>query len=401
MLLKLLNGGSAERFVREIFDEAGVGVNGDQPGDILVKNDAFYGRLVRDASVGLGESYMEGWWECEALDKFIEKLLRIDIKKKIQGTLKMKLLTLQAIVTNMQSRARAKIVAEAHYDIGNDLYEVMLDPRMIYTCGYFESLTPTDGGQAPRIPDTLDEVTAENLAHAQERKLDLICRKAGLKPGMRVLDLGCGFGGFAMFAAERYGCHVRGYTISTQQQQWGAATAKKKGLDVDLRMQDYRAAEGRYDAVVSIGMLEHVGWRNLREFMQVVKRCLVPEGISVLHTIGSPVTQKHGVPFFEKYIFPNASSPSIAMLGKAMEELFILEDVQNIGPHYRPTLLGWWKNFNDHYKSLDQKKYDERFWRMWRFYLLISAGAVSARESQLYHVVMTHVGRAQPHCRLS
>lgn len=410
MLLKLLGkAGSAETVIREIFDEAGVGVRGEKPGDILVKNDDFYGRMLRDASIGLGESYMDGWWECEEMDLFIEKLLRIDIKKKVQGSLRMKLLTVQAIVTNMQSRGRAKIVAEAHYDIGNDLYEVMLDPRMVYTCGYW----PVDeakkakhaGPRAPSTPeviaDTLAEVSAESLAHAQERKLDLICRKAGLKPGMRVLDLGCGFGGFAMFAAERYGCHVRGHTISTQQQQWGAATAKKKGLDVDLRLDDYRNAQGQYDAVVSIGMLEHVGWKNLREFMLVVKRCLKPDGVSVLHTIGSPVTQKHGVPFFEKYIFPNASSPSIAMLGRAMEELFVLEDVQNIGPHYRPTLLAWWKNFNDNYKSLDQKKYDERFWRMWRFYLLISAGAVSARESQLYHVVMTHPGRAQPHCRLS
>ena len=366
----------AERLIRELFDEAGVGINGNKPGDITVKNPEFYSRLVRDASIGLGESYMEGWWECDELDTFIEKLLRIDIKKKIQGSLKMKLLTLQAIVTNMQSRARAKIVAEAHYDIGNDLYEVMLDKRMVYTCGYWKN--------------------AKNLAEAQEAKLDLICRKAALKPGMRVLDLGCGFGGFAMFAAEKYGCHVDGYTISTQQQQWGSATAKKLGLDVDLRLQDYRTAKGQYDAVVSIGMLEHVGWKNLREFMLVVKRCLKPEAISVLHTIGSPVTQKHGVPFFEKYIFPNASSPSIAMLGKAMEDLFILEDVQNIGPDYRPTLLAWWENFDKGYKTLDQKKYDQRFYRMWRFYLLISAGAVAARESQLYHVVMTHPGVAQP-----
>lgn len=380
-LLGLVGRRGAEAFVRELFDEAGVGVRGEKPGDILVKNEDFYGRFVRDASIGLGESYMEGWWECEELDTFIEKLLRIDIKKKVQGSLRMKVLTAQAVLTNMQSRARAKLVAQAHYDIGNDLYEVMLDERMIYTCGYFK--------------DTTD------LAQAQVNKLDLVCRKAGLKPGMKVLDLGCGFGGFAMFAAERYGCHVDGYTISTQQQQWGAATAKKKGLDVSLRLEDYRNAQGQYDAVVSIGMLEHVGWKNLREFMTVVKRTLKPEGRTVLHTIGSNVTQKHGVPWFEKYIFPNAHSPSIAMLGHAMEDLFVLEDVHNIGPHYRPTLLAWWKNFNDGYKSLNQQKYDERFWRMWRFYLLISAGAVSARESQLYHVVLTHVGAPQPDCRLS
>src|SRR5690348_6756111 len=188
-MLSWLGKGSAEAFVRELFDSAGVGVDGKRPGDILVKNQGFYERLIRDASIGLGESYMEEWWECEQLDLFIEKLLRVDVKKRIQGSLKLKLLTLQAVLTNMQSRARAKQVAEAHYDIGNDLYEVMLDARMVYTCGYWKD--------------------AKTLGEAQENKLDLICRKAGLEPGMRVLDLGCGFGGFAMYAAEKYGCKVQ------------------------------------------------------------------------------------------------------------------------------------------------------------------------------------------------
>lgn len=374
-------GARSKHLILELFDEAGVGVRGEKPGDILVKNDAFYERLVRDASIGLGESYMDGWWESERLDLFIEKLLRVDVKKKLQGSWRLKLLTLQALVTNMQSRARAKLVAEAHYDIGNDLYEVMLDERMVYTCGYWKN--------------------AKTLSEAQVAKLDLICRKAGLKPGMKVVDLGCGFGGFAMFAAERYGCEVLGVTISKEQQKWGAATAKKKGLSVDLRVQDYRTVHGQFDAVVSIGMLEHVGWKNLREFMRVVKRCLKPEALAVLHTIGSNVTQKHGIPFFEKYIFPNAASPSIGMLGKAMEDLFVLEDVHNIGPDYRPTLLAWWDNFEKGYPTLDQKKYDRRFWLMWRFYLLAAAGAVAARESQLYHLVLSHPGREQPDCRLS
>ncbi len=373
---------NAESVVREIFESADVGVEGKKPGDILVKNPAFYGRLLRDASIGLGESYMEEWWECEELDLFIEKLLRVDIKKKIQGSLRMKLLTLQALVTNMQSRERAKQVAEAHYDIGNDLYEVMLCSRMVYTCGYWKN--------------------AKNLEEAQEAKLDLICKKAGLKPGMRVLDLGCGFGGFAMHAGEKYGCEVLGVTISTEQQKWGAARAKKKGLDkVELRLQDYRTVGGRFDRVVSIGMMEHVGWRNHRNFMEVIHRCLQKDGVAVVHTIGSNESQKHGIPFFEKYIFPNAASPSMGQLGKATEELFVIEDVHNIGPDYRPTLLAWWKNFEAGYHTLDQKKYDRRFWLMWRFYLLAAAGAVAARESQLWHMVLTHIGREQPDCRFS
>ena len=375
-----LKNDNAEALVREIFDQADVGVEGRRPGDILVKNPDFYGRLIRDASIGLGESYMEEWWECDALDLFIEKLLRVDVKQKLQGSLKMKLLTLQALVTNMQSRARARQVAEAHYDIGNDLYEVMLCKRMVYTCGYWKNAS------------TLDE--------AQEHKLDLICRKAGLEAGMRVLDLGCGFGGFAMFAAERYGVEVVGVTISKEQQRWGAAEAQRRGLTgVDLRLQDYRNQYGRYDRVVSIGMLEHVGWRNHRNFMEVVHRCLTPDGVAVLHTIGSNESQKHGIPFFEKYVFPNAASPSMAQLGRATENLFAIEDVHNIGPDYRPTLLAWWKNFEAGYPTLDHTKYDRRFWRMWRFYLLAAAGAVAARESQLWHLVLTRIGRAQPECR--
>jgi cyclopropane-fatty-acyl-phospholipid synthase len=380
-MLKNSSSSRSESLVREIFASAGVGVEGRSTGDILVKNHGFYDRLVQEASIGLGESYMDGWWECDELDLFIEKLLRVDIKKKLTGSLRLKLLTLQAVFTNMQSRVRAKQVAEAHYDLGNDLYEVMLDERMVYTCAYWKN--------------------AKTLGEAQEHKLDLICKKAALAPGMRVLDLGCGFGGFAIYAAEKYGCRVTGVTISTEQQKWGARAALKKGLDVDLRLQDYRAVHGAFDRVVSIGMLEHVGWKNHRTFMEVVHRCLRREGRAVLHTIGSNESQKHGYPFFEKYVFPNAASPSVAQLGKAMENLFVLEDLQNIGPDYRPTLLAWWKNFEAGYPTLNQTKYDQRFYRLWRFYLLAAAGAVAARESQLFHLVLTHIGEPQPDCRIS
>jgi cyclopropane-fatty-acyl-phospholipid synthase len=375
------SGARAEKVVRELFDSAGVGVAGREPGDILVKDNAFYGRLLREASIGLGESYMDGWWECEDLDLFIEKLLRVDMKKKIEGSLRLKLLTLQALVTNMQSRKRARIVAEKHYDLGNDLYEVMLDPRMVYTCAYWKN--------------------AKTLDEAQEHKLELICKKAQLKPGMKVLDLGCGFGGFALYAAEKHGCEVVGVTVSTEQQKFGSNIAKKKGLAVDLRLQDYRAVHGAFDAVVSIGMLEHVGWKNHRALMEVVHRCLKQEGVAVLHTIGSNESQRHGIPFFEKHLFPNAASPSLAQLGNAMEGLFVVEDIHNIGPDYRPTLLAWWKNFEAGYASLDHAKYDERFYRMWQFYLLSAAGAVAARESQLWHLVLTHPGSRQPDSRFS
>jgi cyclopropane-fatty-acyl-phospholipid synthase len=218
---------------------------------------------------------------------------------------------------------------------------------------------------------------------------------------MRVLDLGCGFGGFAMYAAEKYDCDVVGCTVSKEQQRFGSDAARSKGLKVDLRLEDYRNMYGKFDAVVSIGMMEHVGWKNHRNFMEVVHRCLKDEGIAVVHTIGSNEYQRHGIPFFEKYIFPNAASPSLEQVGKATENLLVVEDVQNIGPDYRPTLLAWWKNFDAGYPTLDQRKYDRRFYRMWRFYLLAAAGAVAARESQLWHFVLTRLGRQQPDCRMS
>ena len=371
----------AEALVREIFASAGVGVEGREPGDILVKNPAFYGRFVREASIGLGESYMDEWWECEELDLFIEKLLRVDIKKKIEGSWRLKLLTLQALVTNMQSRARARQIAEKHYDLGNDLYRVMLDERMVYTCGYWKD--------------------ARTLQEAQDAKLDLICRKARLKPGMRVLDIGCGFGGFAIYAAQKYGCEVVGVTVSVEQRRLAMEMVKAARVPVEVRLQDYREVYGQFDAVVSIGMFEHVGWRNYRSFMEVVHRVMKKEGTAVLHTVGSNEHQTHGIPFFEKHLFPNSASPSLAQLGDAMENLFVLEDIHNIGPDYGPTLLAWWKNFEAGYSTLDQKRYDRRFWRMWRFYLYAAAGAVAARESQLWQLVMSHVGRPQGQVRFS
>lgn len=369
---------AAESLVRQMFGSAGVSINGSNPGDIQVKNPRFYGRFVREASMGLGESYMDGDWECEDLALLIEKLLRANLREKLKGNARLWLLTAKALLTNMQRPERASEVAEAHYDLGNDLYEAMLDKRMIYTCGYWKNAT------------TLEE--------AQEHKLDLVCRKAGLKPGMRVVDLGCGWGGFAAWAAEKYGCEVVGISISKEQVSW--ARERWKGLSVEYRLGDYREISGVYDAVISIGMLEHIGFKNYRTFMEVVHRSLKPEGVAVLHTIGNNISRIHADPFVEKYVFPNAMSPSLAQLAKAFEGLFIVEDLHNIGPDYAPTLKAWWKNFDAAWPRLRGQRYTDRFYRMWRFYLLGAAGLSQSRDGQLYQFVITRTGRAQPNCRL-
>jgi cyclopropane-fatty-acyl-phospholipid synthase len=370
---------AAETLVREMFGSAGVTIDGKSPGDIQVKDPRFYGRFVRQASMGFGESYMDGWWECEALDVLVEKLVRANLRDKLKGNARLWLLSIKAMLTNMQRPERAAQVAEAHYDLGNDLYEAMLDKRMIYTCGYWKN--------------------AKNLEEAQTQKLDLVCRKAGLRPGMKVLDLGCGWGGFAAWAAENYGCEVVGISISKEQIQW--AREHWKGLKVEYRLGDYREITGLYDAVVSIGLLEHIGFKNYRTFMEVVHRSLKPEGVAVLHTIGNNISRIHADPFVQKYVFPNAMSPSLAQLAKAFEGLFIVEDMHNIGPDYAPTLVAWWKNFDSAWSRLKGARYDDRFYKMWRFYLLGAAGLSNARDGQLYQFVITKTGRAQPDCRVS
>jgi cyclopropane-fatty-acyl-phospholipid synthase len=355
----------AESIVRELFSLAGIEIGGHAVGDIQVKNPAFYERVLRDASVGFGEAYMEEWWETDALDVTIDKIMRANLKQKITGSWRMRALTVKALLLNLQAKTRSGASVEAHYDIGNDLYTRMLDPRMVYT---------------------------------QEAKLDLVCRKLGLEPGMRVLDLGCGWGGLASWAAEKYGCKVVGVTLSKDQVSLGSQLWKH--LPVELRLCDYRDVQGTFDRVVSIGMMEHVGPKNHRDMMQTIARCLKPDGVSLVHTIANNRSLRHGTPFIEKYIFPNAVAPSLAQIGRALEGLFVVEDLHNIGPDYDPTLMAWWDNFDRTYSEIAHR-YDRKFYLMWKFYLLAAAGASRSRDGQLYQVVLTKIGRAQPECRSS
>ena len=368
----------AEAIVRELFELAGVTIGGAQPGDLRVHDPRFYARVIRDASIGFGESYMEEWWETDALDVTIDKIMRANLKQKITGSWRMRALTLKAVALNLQAKARSGASVEAHYDIGNDLYTRMLDPRMVYTCAYWKH--------------------AKTLTEAQDAKLDLVCRKAGLEPGMRVLDLGCGWGGFASWAAEKYGCNVLGVTLSKDQVSLGNKLWQH--LPVELRLCDYRDVEGTFDRVVSIGMMEHVGPKNHRDMMRTIDRCLAPGGVAVVHTIANNRSLRHGTAFIEKYIFPNAVAPSLAQIGRAVEGIFVVEDLHNIGPDYDPTLMAWWNNFDRSYAEISAR-YDRKFYLMWKFYLLAAAGASRARDGQLFQLVLTKTGRAQPECRFS
>jgi len=367
----------AEGIIRELFSLADIQIGGTRRGDIQVKDQRFYERTLRGASLGFGEAYMDEWWETDALDVTIDKVMRANLKQKISGSWKLKALTAKALLLNLQSKQRSGASVEAHYDIGNDLYTRMLDERMVYTCGYWK--------------------TAKTLQEAQDHKLDLVARKVGLKPGMRVLDMGCGWGGMASWAAEKYGCKVLGVSLSKDQvalgnELWGP---KGKKLDVELKLMDYRDVTGTFDRVISIGMMEHVGPKNHRTMMECINARLADDGVALVHTIANNRSLRHGTPWVEKYIFPNAVAPSMAQIGRALEGLFVLEDLHNIGPDYDPTLMAWWDNFDRTYSEISHK-YDRRFYLMWKFYLLAAAGASRSRDGQLYQVVLTKTGRQQP-----
>ncbi len=364
----------AQSILLSLLEGTDIEINGTRPWDIQVHNEAVFQRILQEGSLGLGESYMEGWWDCIALEQFFARLLRARLDQKVKYNvnlfLKIMLQRVGCFFYNPQSKSRARIVGEQHYDIGNDLYAAMLDqPTMSYTCGYWKD--------------------AENLDAAQAAKLELICRKLQLKPGMEVLDIGCGFGGFAKYAAEHYKVKVVGLTISKEQQS--LAQARCAGLAVEIRLQDYRDVQEKFDRVVSIGMFEHVGPKNYAEYMDVVASALKQdEDLFLLHTIGSNTTTSVDA-WINRYIFPNGQLPSIKQVGSSIEGRFVMEDWHNFGVDYYKTLMSWHDNFT---RSAGQFKenYSPRFCRMWNYYLLSCAGAFYARDIQLWQIVLSKSG---------
>ncbi|TCD47179.1 cyclopropane fatty acyl phospholipid synthase [Chlorobium sp. N1] len=354
--------------LEELLAPAGVSLNGAQPWDITVHDERFYRRVFTQGHLGAGESYMEGWWECRALDEFFYRVLRHGIEKKISRRENL-LETLAARLLNLQTEKRSRSVARRHYDIGNDLFGRMLDSRMIYSCGYWKD--------------------AGSLEEAQEHKLRLVFDKLDLRPGMRLLDIGCGWGGAARFAAEHYGAEVTAVTISREQQR--LAEERCRGLPVRIELMDYRNVRGTFDRIYSIGMFEHVGYRNYPAYFETVDRCLGQDGLTLLHTIGSNRTCTHGDPWSEKYIFPNSMLPSATQITSACEGRFMLEDWHVFSPDYDRTLMAWHRNFEEAWPELG-KSYTETFRRMWNYYLLSFAGAFRARYDQLWQVLLSKSG---------
>lgn len=354
-----------QKTIKELLAHAGICVDGTAPYDIHVRDQRFYKRVLSEGSLGLGESYMDGWWECEALDEFFNKLLRAKLHQRIKGNFRMIWQALKAKLFNLQNIKRSKEIVVQHYNIGNKLYEKMLGKHMMYSCGYWDE--------------------ARDLDDAQEKKLELICQKLKLEAGMRVLDIGCGWGGFAAYAAQHYQVGVVGLTLSENQ----AILAREhcRGLDVDIRLQDYREIHEPFDRILSIGMMEHVGVKNHQRYMEVVHDNLKDDGISLLHTIGKYTSFEPTDPWIDKYIFPNSLIPSAAQLTRAMEGYFQIEDWHSFGTYYDYTLMAWLDRFKAAWRSLDGS-YDQRFYRMWKYYLTCCAGSFRSRENHLWQIVM-------------
>jgi cyclopropane-fatty-acyl-phospholipid synthase len=360
---------NAKQAVQQILAQVDVQVNGTRSWDIQVHNQDFYSRILEGGSLALGESYMDGWWSCAELDQLFDRMLSARLDKKAKKEKRLFMAIFRAITMNAQSRSKAYIIGKRHYDIGNHLFSIMIDKRMNYSCGYWENAI------------TLDD--------AQEAKLDLICRKLLLKPGMTVLDIGCGWGGFAKWAAERYDVKVLGITVSHEQVKF--ATEYCKELDVKIKLQDYRELKGEFDRIVSIGMFEHVGSKNYKTFMKVVRRCLKAEGLFLLHTIAGNTSVHSMDPWIRKYIFPNSMLPSAKQISSASEGILMLEDWHSFGQYYDQTLMAWHQNFTRNWDKI-KDMYDNRFYRMWTYYLLLCAGTFRSRRNQLWQIVFSKKG---------
>ncbi|MGB8663684.1 MAG: cyclopropane fatty acyl phospholipid synthase [Serratia inhibens] len=355
--------------VEEMLAAAGITINGNNACDLQVHNPDLFKRILQEGSLGFGESYMDGWWDCERLDALFTRILHFGVDERLPKRLTDMTRIAYARLFNRQSRKRAWQVGKEHYDIGNDLFRAMLDPHMQYSCGYWKE--------------------AETLEQAQLAKLKMICEKLQLKPGMSLLDIGCGWGGLAQYAAENYGVSVYGVTISAEQQK--LAQERCQGLDVEILLQDYRDLNRQFDRIVSVGMFEHVGPKNYDTYFSVAERNLKPDGLFLLHTIGANQTNLHVDAWIDKYIFPNGCLPSVRQIAEASEKRFVMEDWHNIGADYDRTLMAWYENFKRAWPALSEN-YSERFERMFTYYLNACAGAFRARDIQLWQVLFSPKG---------
>jgi len=372
-----------KELIKNLFKKAGVTVGGNRTFDVSIKNEKFYDRIVSYGSLGLGESYVDGWWDTNNLSEFIGRLIKNNSRNDIANIkifFHVSLFKIKTFLSDYGSELRSKNIGKHHYDIGNDVYKAMLDKRMVYTCGYWKD--------------------AKNLDEAQEAKLDLICKKIGLKKGMKVLDIGCGWGSFLIYAAQKY--KIEGVGITVSENQVNIAKEKVKGLPIEIRLQDYRDVNEKFDRVVSVGMFEHVGVKHYSTYFKKVRDILEPNGLFLLHTIGSHRNTHTTDAWIDKYIFPGGVLPSLSFISRDIQKYFVIEDWHNFGYDYYLTLMEWFKKFDMEWKKLSKEGgYDKKFYRMWKYYLLSCAGSFKYRRNQLWQIVLSPNGVSEGYKRIS
>lgn len=365
-----------EEKIIHVLERADIELNGRRSWDIRIHDSRFYKRVFQHPSLGLGESYMEGWWDCDRLDEFFFRIMRQINPETIYSVWTFLRFFITNFFTNQQSKLRSTRVAKRHYNLDNNLYRYMLGETMAYTCGYWKDTK------------TLDD--------AQNSKYNLVCKKVNLKSGDKVLELGCGWGGFARYAAKNYGCQLVSVNIAAEQMKYAAEICK--GLPIQLFVCDYRdigkynPQKIKFDKVISIGMCEHVGHKNYPHFLQLVRDNIKEDGLFLLHTIGKNKTTSFSDPWMQKYIFPSGMLPSVQLLSRTSEGRFVIEDLHNFGSDYDKTLMAWHENFEKYWPVI-KMSYDERFYRMWRYYLLSCAGAFRARTLQLWQLMLSPKGQ--------
>jgi len=357
---------------REIVVGRGVGDDGQEP-DVTVRvaNPRVFNRILAAGSLGLGESFMAGDFEVAggALAKLLEILLRNRLDKKIKErpwtAVRVALLRLADVL-----RGKAHNV-QRHYDQGDDLFEAFLDSTLTYSCGY-----AADAG--------------DDLETLQRNKLERICRKLRLRPGDRLLDIGCGFGGLVVHAAKHHGVVATGVTLSRRHCARGQAVAAREGLSDRVRIEyaDFNEVTPEYDRVVSVGMMEHVPRREYDRYFAKIAEVLTRDGLGLVHTIGANAVHNEHDPFIQKYIFPASNQPRLSEIAVGLERhgLAIL-DVENMIRHYGFTAACWLERFRAHRGSLDPERYDEAFQRMWEFFLSGTVAAARASDAALFQVL--------------
>lgn len=361
--------------VEKVLKEIGVTINGDKPYDIIIHNPRVFSKIITKQSMGAGESYMDGWWDCEKLDEFFFRLCRSHLYNQFYSYTSLGLITCKNAIINQQTRKKSEEVAKLHYDLSNKMYEYMLGKSMAYTCGYWKE--------------------SNNLDDAQFAKYDLICRKLRLENKDTVLEIGCGRGGLAKYMAEKYGCRVIAFDISKEASSYASQLCE--GLPVTIYQADYRDVDiyhpnqMLFDKIVSVGVLEHIGYKNYEMFLDISLSLIKKNGIFLLHSIGCDDTKNYCDPWINKYIFPNGMLPSLLQLSRAFEKRFVVEDFHNFGAYYDKTLMAWYENLNHHWDDLSSE-FDERFHRMMNYYLLACAGSFRARNMHLWQFVLTPEG---------